>query len=213
MNKNNYEAMTDEELIQHLRDGEEEIMDYILEKHKHIVKAKASSMYLIGADKQDLIQEGMIGLFKAVRDYDAGRDASFSTFADLCVTRTMYSAIQSSNRKKHTFLNTYISLYSTGNQGEGDKQETDSGMMMDLMSSAGGLNPEQVILDRESVRMLEEAIDAELSELEKQVLDLHLTGMGYVEIAKVLGRDEKSTDNALWRIRSKIRKILLEGEN
>ena len=108
-----YEQYTDEELILRLREGEEQITDYIMEKYKNLVKSKAKSMYILGADREDLIQEGMIGLFKAVRDYDTGRDASFSTFADLCVSRQMYTAVQAAGRKKHAPLNTYISLYAT----------------------------------------------------------------------------------------------------
>ena len=104
-----YEQYTDEELIVRLRDGEEKITDYIMDKYKNLVKSKAKSMYILGADREDLIQEGMIGLFKAIRDYDIGRDASFFTFADLCVSRQMYTAVQAAGRKKHSPLNTYIS--------------------------------------------------------------------------------------------------------
>ena len=110
--KKNYEECSDEELILLLRDGEESIIDYIMDKYKNLVRRKARSMYILGADRDDLIQEGMIGLFKSVRDYDAGRDASFFTFADLCVSRQMYTAIQAAGRQKHTPLNTYISLLS-----------------------------------------------------------------------------------------------------
>ena len=107
---NRYETYSDEELILLLRDGDNRIMDYIMEKYKGLVRNKAKSMYLLGADNEDLIQEGMIGLFKAVRDYDAGRDASFYTFADLCISRQMYTAVQASGRKKHAPLNSYVSI-------------------------------------------------------------------------------------------------------
>ena len=106
-----YSQYSDEELILRLRDGEERITDYIIDKYKNLVKSKAKCMYILGADNEDLIQEGMIGLFKAVRDYDCGRDASFFTFADLCISRQMYTAVQASRRQKHAPLNSYISLY------------------------------------------------------------------------------------------------------
>src|SRR5574344_2722708 len=113
-----YSNFTDEELIQRLRDGENQITDYIMEKFKNLVRNKAKSMYILGADTEDLIQEGMIGLFKAVRDYDSGRDASFFTFADLCISRQMYTAVQASGRQKHAPLNSYVSLYASGNEEE-----------------------------------------------------------------------------------------------
>ena len=198
-----YNHQTDEELIERLRGGEGQIMDYLLEKYKNLVKSKAKSMYILGADKEDLIQEGMIGLFKAVRNYDFGRDASFYTFADLCISRQMYSAVRTSNCQKNLSLNTYISLNSplVGESGE-------SMALADVMSVGEGANPEELFLDKERVAYLEKRIEEELSDFEKQVLDLYLTGMSYSQIAKVLGRDEKSTDNALQRLKAKIRKML-----
>ena len=118
-----YGNSSDEELILRLRDGEEAITDYIMDKYKNMVRSKAKSMYILGADREDLIQEGMIGLFKAVRDYDTGRDASFFTFADLCVSRQMYTAIQAAGRQKHMPLNTYVSLYADGADGEDGLRE------------------------------------------------------------------------------------------
>lgn len=200
----NYEEYSDEELLLRLRDGEDRVMDYIMEKYKGLVRSKAKSMYLLGADSDDLIQEGMIGLFKAVRDYDAGRDASFFTFADLCISRQMYTAVQASARKKHAPLNRYISL-STGEEGEMDRDEK---RMPLTLPDVWEKSPEELVIDRENVELLEKTIEKELSSFEKQVLDLYLTGMGYAQIAKVLGRDEKSTDNALQRIKGKLRRAL-----
>ena len=196
-----YGSVTDEELIQWLRDGDSGVSDYLCEKYKNLVRSKAKSMYILGAEPEDLIQEGMIGLFKAVRDYDAGRDASFMTFAGLCISRQMYTAVQASNRQKHMPVNTYISIY-----GKGDEEDGSA----DIDEYADTLlgNPEEVLIEKENMEQLEQGIEETLSDFERQVLDLHLTGMGYVEIAKVLGRDEKSTDNALQRIRSKIRKLV-----
>lgn len=190
MKETDYENYNDEELIDMLRDGDDRIPDYLMNKYKNLVRGEAKSMYILGADEEDLIQEGMIGLYKAVRDYDAGRDSSFVTFARLCVSRQMYTAIRSAGRLKHAPLNSYISIYEDDFQKE------------------GGINPEEEFLDKEHLLYIEEAFSKELSNFEKQVLDLKLVGMDYKEIAAVLGRDSKSTDNALQRMKGKIKKIL-----
>lgn len=200
----NERAETDEELILRLRDGDTSVMDLIFEKYKDLVRSKAKSMFILGGDNEDLIQEGMIGLFKAVRDYDFGRDASFGTFAELCVSRQLYTAIQAAKRKKHTPLNTYISLYQNFSDAEDGEGQNLSGMLADKAE----VNPEALFLDKERVRYLEETIENELSPFEKQVLDLHLTGMSYSQIAKVLGKDEKAADNALQRLKAKIKRML-----
>lgn len=204
-----YEKYSDEELIVRLRDGEQGITDYIMEKYKNLVKSKAQSMYILGADREDLIQEGMIGLFKAIRDYDTGRDASFFTFADLCVSRQMYTAIQAAGRLKNAPLNSYVSLYVDYTQ-KLDGESTEEMKLINNLISPSEQNPEALLIDRENVQHMEEVIQKELSAFEKQVLDLYLTGMKYGQIAKVLGRDEKSTDNALQRIKTKIRKAIRE---
>ena len=202
--KEEYGQYSDEELLIRLRDGEEAVTDYIMNKYKNLVRKKARSMYILGADSDDLIQEGMIGLFKAVRDYDSGRDASFATFADLCVSRQMYTAVQASRRQKHIPLNTYISLNgSAGGEPEGEEEE-----LINRLAAQFGQSPEEVVIDKENVDQLEKTIEKELSSFEKQVLDLYLTGMGYQQIAKVLGKDDKSTDNALQRLKNKLKKHL-----
>lgn len=198
-----YEHCTDEELIHKLRDGEALVMDYICEKYKPLVRKKAKSMFILGGDNEDLIQEGMLGLFKAVRDYDSGRDASFYTFADLCISRQLYTAVQASRRKKHLPLNSYVSLYA-----DTEEQEEGGRGLLTSLADDRQRNPEELVLDRERVDYLEHMIEEELSDFEKQVLDLYLTGMSYSQIAKVLGREEKTTDNALQRLKNKIRKML-----
>ncbi|MCH5344829.1 MAG: RNA polymerase sporulation sigma factor SigH [Acetatifactor sp.] len=203
-NLTDYSQSTDEELILRLRDGETQIMDHICDKYKDMVRVKAKSMFILGGDNEDLIQEGMIGLFKAVRDYDCGRDASFHTFADLCISRQMYTAVQASKRQKHIPLNTYVSLYGD----DAAQEESGQRSLLESLTSQAGLSPEELFLDKERVQYLEERIDQELSSFEKQVLDLYLTGMSYSQIARVLGRDEKSTDNALQRLKGKIKKVL-----
>ena len=205
-----YGQCTDEELILRLRDGEENITDYIMDKYKNLVKNKAKSMYILGADSDDLIQEGMIGLFKAIRDYDSGRDASFFTFADLCISRQMYTAVQASRRQKHAPLNSYISLYSHVASGNEQGEEAE---LVSILAAEAELSPEEMVIDRENVENVERAIERELSTFEKQVLDLHLTGMGYIQIAKVLGKDEKSADNALQRIKGTLRQAIGSGKS
>ena len=199
-----YSAFTDEELICRLRDGEEAIVDYIVKKYKNLVRKNARNMYILGAEEQDLIQEGMIGLFYAIKDYDSGRDASFFTFADLCISRRMYKAIETSKREKHTPLNNYISLYG---DNEDNNKDGKSGFI-ELLSAGEISNPENLLIDKENVERIENLVEQELSNFEKQVFDLYITGMKYGQIAKVLGKDEKSTDNALQRIKNKLKKAL-----
>lgn len=205
MSDSRYKDKTDEEIILEIHDGDDPgAMDHIMNKYKNLVRKKAASMFILGADRDDLIQEGMIGLFKAVRDYDYGRDASFATFADLCISRQMYSAIKSLARKKHAPLNSYISIYA---EREGDGEGL-SPALEDVLESDSSFIPEQHIIDQENLKALEETIEKELSPLETQVLDLYITGMSIRQISAVLSRDEKSTDNAMQRVRNKLRKYL-----
>lgn len=206
MEREKYVGISDEELILRYRDGEEEAIDYLINKYKNLVRKKAGSMFLIGGDHDDLIQEGMLGMFKAVRDYDVGRDVNFFTFADLCVSRQIYTAVQASNRKKHLPLNTYISIY--GQVSKEEEGEGESPIFLNRILGTQEENPEEMVLAQERLEDIEAAIEQELSSFERKVFELHLTGMTYTEIAKVLGRDEKSTDNALQRIKVKIRKII-----
>lgn len=210
MNEEKLKNASDEELILMYRDGEEGAAGFIMNKYKNLVRKKAGSMYILGGDREDLIQEGMIGLFKAVRDYDAGRDVNFYTFADLCVSRQMYTAVQASNRKKHLPLNSYISIYS---RSQDDTRGNEEAVLANTLPSKKDKNPEELVIEQENLERIEASILKELSQLEKQVFELHLTGMNYMEIAKVLGRDEKSTDNALQRIKTKVRKLLKEDVN
>lgn len=200
-----YDRMTDEELILALRDGDGKVIDFIIEKYKEMVRKKAGSMFILGADREDLIQEGMIGLFKAVRDYDPGRDASFATFADLCVSRQMYKAVEAGNRKKHAPLNSYISIYEDDNSPGGAGSGTN---ILEMILSETGRSPEEMLIDMEQTQHLEQEIYDSLSDLERKVLNLRLTGLEYTDIAKILGRDTKSTDNALSRIKAKVKKIM-----
>ncbi|MCR5747499.1 MAG: sigma-70 family RNA polymerase sigma factor [Lachnospiraceae bacterium] len=197
--------LTDEEIIENIRDGRRDGTDEVFDRYKDVVRSIASSMYLIGGETEDLIQEGMIGLFKAVREYDPGRDASFGTFARLCITRQIYSAVKASGRKKHIPLNTYVSLYG---QTRTDDESGNTVEMVETLVAGDGTNPEEVILSKEKSDELENAIENDLSAFEKNVLELFVTGMSYSEIADVLGKNEKATDNAIQRIRGKLRKYI-----
>ena len=187
--------MTDEQLIELLREGKTEITDYLMEKYKDMVRKQARAMYLWGGENDDLIQEGMIGLFKAVQDYDPKEGASFSSFAGLCVSRQMYTAIKASQRKKHLPLNSYVSL--------SDENESEH------LEGSWSEDPETIMIDQESVRNLELEIAKALSPMENKVLNYYLRGYGYVKIAEIMGKTPKSIDNALQRIRGKVRNFSL----
>ena len=186
-----YDQCSDEELIARLQNGEKEISDYLMEKYKEFVRKKARAVYLIGGETDDLIQEGMIGLFKAVQDYRPEKEASFRTFAGLCIDRQLYNAIQSSNRQKHLPLNSYVSLSEAGEAED--------------LEGRWSENPEAVVIDQERTRALAQKIRKTLSPMENKVLKYYMQGYGYVKIAELLGKKPKSIDNALQRIRGKIR--------
>ena len=198
-----YEKKTDEELIMDFRGGDTAIMDYLLEKYKPMVKKKAKAMYLLGGDSDDLIQEGMIGLFKAVRDYDSAQEASFGTFAQICVTRQLYSAIRASRRKKHLPLNSYISLYD--NEEISEEKESE---LIQIQNIASTNNPEDLVIHKESEDSFMNELEGNLSELERKVLYLHLLGTDYRTIAKLLGKSPKAVDDALQRIKTKAEELL-----
>ena len=194
-----YEQKTDEQLIRMLRKGDTAITDYIMEKYKTLVRKEANAMYLLGGENDDLIQEGMIGLFKAVQNYDLAQETSFYNFARLCITRQMYSAIEASKRKKHSPLNSYISLY----EKTGEREP-----LIDTMEAAKESNPEELLVGREYVELLQNKLMENLSDLENRVLYLHLLGTDYKTIARLLDKSPKTVDNALQRIKSKMERIL-----
>lgn len=200
----NYDKLPDEQLIKNLRAGDTAIMDYIINKYKFMVRKKAKAMYLLGGENDDLIQEGMIGLFKAVRDYDVNQENSFQSFADLCVSRQMYTAIKLSQRQKHMPLNSYVSLYDSGDENSEDKQSP----LIDQLQGEKENNPEELFIDKEYFSMMEQELKKRLSDLESRVLHLHLMGEDYRSIATLLDKSPKSIDNALQRIKQKISLIL-----
>ena len=186
-----YEHLTDEELIRRMHNGQKELEDYLIKKYKGMVLKKAHAMFLIGGEQEDLIQEGMIGLFKAFRDYRPDKNAAFSTFANLCVERQMYKAIEISGRQKHRPLNSYISL----SEEDSPLKDTEDTLQQ---------NPETIVISRENASAMLEEIKGALSPLENQVLDAYLGGADYIQIAERMGKSPKSIDNALQRIRNKI---------
>ena len=200
-----YDMITDEQLIRELRQGDAAIMDYIMVKYKNLVKRKAKAMYLIGGENDDLIQEGMIGLFKAVNDYDLKGEASFYSFASLCIMRQMYSAIKMSQRQKHSPLNSYVSLFE---EKEDDLNAETQPPLIDVLEIGKDNSPEQLFLDKEYFAMIEQELKCKLSDLESRVLHLHLLGEDYHSIAKLLDKSPKSIDNALQRIKNKMSEIL-----
>jgi len=191
MNRNTtYDQLTDEELIRRLRDGDGDVEEYLLEKYKRMVRTIAREYYLAGGSQEDLLQEGMLGLFRAIRTYNPDRGASFSTYARVLVERQMYSAIDSSNTLKQKTLNTSVSIEAMGENRE------DAGLRT-------WESPETLLLDRENTENLRKEIFSRLSLMEKRVLEDYLNGYDYTEIAARMGRTPKSIDNALQRIRSK----------
>lgn len=204
MNHKYYETKTDEELLLLFQNGETEVMDFLLEKYKYLVRRKANTMFLLGGETEDLIQEGMIGLFKAIRDYRQDKDSSFATFASICVTRQIYKAVEAASRKKHGPLNSYVSL------SVNDDSEVQNQVPYPLKAST--LNdPENLLISQEEMEQFFEKVNQVLSPLERKTLRLHLLGNNYHQISEVLGKPEKSIDNALQRVKKKVNQLMEHG--
>ncbi|AWZ49867.1 RNA polymerase sporulation sigma factor SigH [Clostridiaceae bacterium 14S0207] len=194
--------MLDEEIVVEAKNGNVEAQDYLINKYETFVKCKSKSYFLIGADKEDIYQEGMIGLYKAIRDFKADKLSSFKAFAELCVTRQIITAIKTATRQKHIPLNTYVSLNKPIYDEESDRT------LIDVLSSLKVTNPEELIISREEVSAIEKEISKVLSDLELEVLNSYLDGKSYQEIACDLDRHAKSIDNALQRVKRKLEKCL-----
>lgn len=189
----------DEELVAAFRGGDNHAQDRLISKYKPLVKLRAREYFMLGADKEDIIQEGMIGLYKAIRDYRPERRVPFYYFAQLCVTRQIISAVKAASRQKHTPLNVYVSL---------NKPVYDEETYLETLAAERNANPEELFIGREEKAYLETHVGEILSEMECRVLALHLQGLSYSGIAKIIDRDEKSVDNAVQRVRRKIEKFL-----
>lgn len=200
-----YETLTDEQLIERIHLKENHALDFLMNKYKLLVEKKSKSYFLMGASKDDVIQEGMIGLFKAIRDYNPNKEASFYSFADLCITRQMITAVKAATRQKHMPLNSYVSLNKPSYQDDDERPD-----LIDSVSSGRISNPEALFIGQENLHIIEHELVHKLSHFEKKVLQLYIDGVNYVEIGERLGKSSKSIDNALQRIKKKVEKILLE---
>lgn len=198
----NFEGMIDEELVVEAKQGNVMAEEWLIEKYQNFVKGKAKSYFLIGADKEDIYQEGMIGLYKAIRDFKPDKLSSFKAFAELCVTRQIITAIKTATRQKHIPLNTYISLNKPIYDEESDRT------LLDILSGVKVSDPEELVISREEVEHIESEISDILSDLEMEVLMAYLDGKSYQEIACDLDRHAKSIDNALQRVKRKLEKCL-----
>ena len=203
-----FDSMTDEDIALLAQQGDVEASEYLLNKYKNFVRSKARSYFLVGADHEDIVQEGMIGLFKAFRDFRPDKLASFHAFAELCVTRQIITAIKTATRQKHIPLNSYVSLNKPIYEEESDRT------LMDVITEGRGADPEELIIGQEDLSSINHKIDEVLSGLEQEVLRAYLDGKSYQEIADNLGRHVKSIDNALQRVKRKLEKYLEEtGRN
>ncbi len=201
---NEYSKMTDEEIIKEIRNGDKQALTYLMNKYKEIVNLKVGKYFMVGAEKEDIIQEGLIGLFKAIKTFNAEKNNTFKTFANMCIERQLITAIKSSNRQKHMPLNSYLSL----NMSAYDNEEENGAELMDTFDSKTIEDPLETIINKEYYDEIEKSIDKTLSQFEKQVLDRYMKGESYVTIAKKLDSPVKSVDNAIQRIRKKAMKNL-----
>jgi RNA polymerase sporulation-specific sigma factor len=188
----------DEELVEIARSGDEHAIEVLLARYRHYARAKARSYFLAGADKEDIVQEGMIGLYKAIRDYQHERNIAFRSFAELCMTRQIITAIKTATRQKHVPLNSYVSLNRPASEDEGDRTLADS------LAADPLIDPAELVISAEEVESLKSSMGELLSSLETEVLRLYMDGKSYQEIGDILGRHVKSIDNALQRIKRKL---------
>ena len=201
-----YAAMTDENVVARCRQGDTMAEEYLLNKYKNFVRSTARSYFLIGADHEDIVQEGMIGLYKAIRDFRPDKLSSFRAFAELCITRQIITAIKTATRQKHIPLNSYVSLNKPLYDEESDRT------LLDVIIEGRATNPEELIIGQEDLNSIHHKIDEVLSGLEQEVLRAYLDGKSYQEIADNLGRHVKSIDNALQRVKRKLEKYLEEND-
>ncbi|OEF97954.1 RNA polymerase factor sigma-70 [Desulfuribacillus alkaliarsenatis] len=195
-------VMSDEDVLELIQNGDDKALEFLINKYKNFVRAKARSYFLIGADREDIIQEGMIGLYKSIRDFKGDKLASFKAFAELCITRQIITAIKTATRQKHIPLNSYISLDKPIYDEDSDRT------LLDVICGTKVTDPEELIINQEEFNDIEFKMGELLSDLERKVLMLYLDGRSYHEIAIDLNRHVKSIDNALQRVKRKIEKYL-----
>lgn len=195
--KDNYKEMSDEGLIEIIKSGDKNALEFLINKYKELVNMKVSKYFIIGAEKEDIVQEGLIGLYKAIKSYSPDKQNSFKTFANMCIERQLITAIKSSNRQKHMPLNSYLSLNETAYENDEDTS------LFDTFNSHQIEDPLETITKQEYYKSVEMAIDKSLSNFEKQVLNRYMQGESYTQIAEKLNTPVKSIDNAIQRIRKK----------
>ena len=200
-----FDCRTDEDIVEAVREGESEALEYLINKYRNFVRAKARSYFLIGADREDIVQEGMIGLYKAIRDFKGDKLASFKAFAELCITRQIITAIKTATRQKHIPLNSYVSLDKPIYDEDSDRT------LLDVICGTRVTDPEELIINQEEFIGLEDKMSEILSDLERKVLMLYLDGRSYQEIAVDFDRHVKSIDNALQRVKRKLERYLEVG--
>ena len=206
----NYSNMKDEDLIRKIKSGDNDALDYILKKYQEVVNMKVSRYFIIGAEKEDIIQEGLIGLYKAIKSFDPEKQNSFKSFANLCIERQLITAIKSSNRQKHMPLNSYLSLNMTAFENEDGNNDT---QIVDVLENTVIEDPLDTITKKEYFSSVENVIDSSLSDFEKKVLNRYVQGESYVKIAERLDAPVKSVDNAIQRIRKKTAKNIQAESN
>jgi RNA polymerase sporulation-specific sigma factor len=200
--KPDYETMPDEEVVALSNQGDDSAQEYLIRKYKNFVRLKARLYFLVGADTEDIIQEGMIGLFKAIRDFNIEKNSNFKAFAELCIKRQIITAIKTATRQKHIPLNSYVSLNKPIYDDESERT------LLDVLKGKRSMNPETLVISREEVTSIKERIGKILSKFEWEVLSCYLAGESYQEIAEELDRPMKSIDNALQRVKKKLEKYL-----
>jgi RNA polymerase sporulation-specific sigma factor len=193
-----FDKMDDEDIVKRVHEGDLQALEYMINKYKNFVRAKAKSYFLIGADREDIIQEGMIGLYKAIRDYKGDKFSTFRAFAELCITRQMITAVKTATRQKHIPLNSYVSLDKPIYDDESDRT------LLDVIGGSRVSDPEQLLINQEKYDDIELKMSEILSDLEQKVLMLYLDGRSYQEISADLKRHVKSIDNALQRVKRKL---------
>ena len=201
-----YHTMEDEQLVPLSREGNDRATEELFDRYKNYVRARARSYFLIGADREDIIQEGMIGLYKAIRDYRQEKQVTFRAFAEICITRQMITAVKTATRQKHIPLNSYVSLNKPVFDDDSDRT------LIDMIAAGKNVNPEELLIGQEEYAAIESSMGTVLSDLERQVLALYLAGKSYQQIAETVGRNEKSIDNALQRVKRKLERCLLAKE-
>ncbi len=199
--------LEDEEIIHRIRNGCKRGMEHLIEKYKPLVRAKSRSYFLVGADREDIVQEGMIGLFKAIRDYREEKSIPFRMFAEMCITRQIITAVKTATRQKHIPLNSYVSLNKRIFDEDSDKT------LIEMLQEVSVTDPEELFISKEDYSVIEHKMVELLSPFEKQVLTMYLGGIAYQDIARQLNRPVKSIDNALQRLKKKIEKSLLNDKN